>query len=100
MTASRDKDGKYTLDNWQKMGITTVTPKTGTAYTIWPVIHSVLTERGLKTADIEEAQAMVEKGTAKILDCRHMHDYEKQHIPGQALDVLYIEIFVAIEVLY
>lgn len=34
MKATKDKDGKYSLENWEAGGISVIQPKSGSAYTV------------------------------------------------------------------
>ncbi|MEW5304456.1 MAG: hypothetical protein WDW36_007066 [Sanguina aurantia] len=42
-------------ERYGSMNSYTVQPKTGIAYTVWPVVHTVLTEKKLKRVTVEEA---------------------------------------------
>ncbi|KAI7840270.1 hypothetical protein COHA_006052 [Chlorella ohadii] len=68
-------------DRFAGKSMTTVQPLSGTAYTVWPVMHTYLTEKGLKQVDEEEALALARKG-AVIVDVRLADDYKKEHIEG------------------
>ena len=71
---SKDKNeesgNKYTSENWEAGGATRVQPKSGSEYTVWPVVHALLTERGLDDVDAEEALRLQQAGKAIIVDCR------------------------------
>ena len=71
---SKDKNeesgNKYTSENWEEGGATRVQPKSGSEYTVWPVVHALLTERGLDDVDAEEALRLQRAGKAVIVDCR------------------------------
>jgi len=58
-----------------------VTPKSGMPYTVWPVMHTYLTQKKLKSCDIDQARALMSKG-AVLLDVRLAMDYENQHALG------------------
>ncbi|KAF5833516.1 hypothetical protein DUNSADRAFT_10167 [Dunaliella salina] len=60
---------------------TKVTPKSGTPYTIWPLIHTELNSIGLKSVTPEQAFQMQKKGWT-IVDVRIEGDYDKQHAAG------------------
>ena len=45
-------------------------PKSGSEYTVWPVVHALLTQRGLDDVDAEEALRLQRAGKAVIVDCR------------------------------
>ena len=62
-----------------------VTPKSGMPYTVWPVMHTYLSRKKLKTINQEQALSMVSKG-AILLDVRLAMDFEKEHAEG-ALNV-------------
>jgi rhodanese-related sulfurtransferase len=47
-----------------------VQPKSGSEYTVWPVVHALLTQRGLDDVDAEEALRLQRAGKAVIVDCR------------------------------
>ncbi|EFN54379.1 hypothetical protein CHLNCDRAFT_135678 [Chlorella variabilis] len=61
--------------------MTTVTPLSGTAYTVWPVMWTYLNQKGLKQVDEEAALALCRKG-AVIVDVRLAADYKIEHIEG------------------
>ncbi|CAL5229841.1 g13249 [Coccomyxa viridis] len=77
----KDEDGKYSAENWEKGGVATITPLSGSPYVVWPVIHSKLVKRGLKSVPAEEAYRMQQKG-ATILDIRPAYQYEAERIEG------------------
>lgn len=58
-----------------------VTPKSGMPYTVWPVMHTYLTQKKLKSCSIDEARVLMDKG-AVLLDVRLAVDYENQHAQG------------------
>jgi rhodanese-related sulfurtransferase len=59
----------------------TVQPLSGAAYTVWPVMHTYLTGKKLKTIDQDSALALMKKG-AYLVDVRLGMDYEKEHAVG------------------
>jgi len=61
---------------------TLIQPKSGAAYTAWPVVHTILAEHGLKSYSVEEAMDIVGKGKAVIVDIRPTYDFEAEHIEG------------------
>jgi rhodanese-related sulfurtransferase len=60
----------------------TVTPKSGMPYTVWPVMHTYLTQKKLKSCTIEQAQADSKKRNTILMDVRLAVDFEKQHAQG------------------
>lgn len=60
---------------------TTVVPKSGVAYTVWPVMWDYLKRKGLRTVSNVEARALVAKG-AVLLDVRLADEYKRQHAEG------------------
>lgn len=50
-------------------------PRSGTAYTVWPVMWTYLNQKGLKQVDEEAALALCRKG-AVIVDVRLAADYK------------------------
>lgn len=67
---------------------TTVKTKTGQEYTVWPVMHTVLVEAGVKGVSPEEAQKMMQKGYT-LLDARITSQYEEGHPAGALNAPLY-----------
>lgn len=61
--------------------LTTVTPLSGTSYTVWPVMWDYLNRKGLKQVEEEAAVALVKKG-ALIVDVRLAGDFQSEHIVG------------------
>ena len=59
----------------------TVTPLSGSAYTVWPVMHQYLTKKKLKSVNQDEALSLVKKG-AVLLDVRLGIDFESEHAAG------------------
>ena len=59
----------------------TVKPLSGGEYTVWPVMHTYLTTKKLKTINQEAALAAMKKG-ATLVDVRLAIDYEKEHAAG------------------
>ncbi|KAG1680354.1 hypothetical protein FOA52_015444 [Chlamydomonas sp. UWO 241] len=74
------KDDRIQWDRDQAMA-TMARPKTGEAYTVWPVVWQTLTDEGVKMVTCEEASNMTSKGWT-IVDVRLSGDYEKQHAAG------------------
>ncbi len=60
---------------------TTVTALSGGTYTVWPVMHTYLTGKKLKTVDQDTALSLMKKG-AYLVDVRLGMDYEKEHAVG------------------
>ena len=60
---------------------TTVQPLSGGAYTVWPVMHTYLTGKKLKTVDQDTALALMKKG-AYLIDVRLGIDFENEHAAG------------------
>eukprot|EP00887_Chlorella_sp_A99_P006408 scaffold3.g6408.t1 len=56
---------------------TTVVPKSGVAYTVWPVMWDYLKRKGLRTVSNVEARALVAKG-AVLLDVRLADEYKRR----------------------
>ena len=79
---SKDKNeeagGKYTSARWEEGGATRVQPKSGSEYTVWPVVHALLTERGLDDVDAEEALRLQQAGKAIIVDCRPTYQVKRE----------------------
>lgn len=59
----------------------TVTPLSGSAYTVWPVMHQYLTKKKLKSVNQDEALSLVKKG-AVLLDVRLAMDFDSEHAAG------------------
>lgn len=60
----------------------TVTPLSGAAYTVWPVMHQYLTtKKKLKSVNQDEALVLMRKG-AILIDVRLGLDYAKEHAEG------------------
>ncbi|KAK3250867.1 hypothetical protein CYMTET_39778 [Cymbomonas tetramitiformis] len=59
----------------------TVIPKSGSAYTLWPVVHSELMDRNLQSIDGSKALQMQKKG-AIVVDVREAKQFEQCHIDG------------------
>lgn len=68
--------------------MTKITPKSGTPYTIWPMIHTELNSIGLKSVTPEQAFQMQKKGWT-IVDVRIEGDYDAQHPAGAVSIPLY-----------
>lgn len=58
--------------------VMTVTPLSGSPYTVWPVMHTYLTSKKLKSVDQDQALALMKKG-AVLIDVRLGEDYVKEH---------------------
>eukprot|EP00884_Botryococcus_braunii_P023268 jgi/Botrbrau1/9625/Bobra.0131s0005.1 len=82
VTAARDKGGKYSLDKWEAGGVATIQPKSGAAYTVWPVIHANLTKAKLKSLPAQEVLDLYQKKGYVIVDVRPEYQYKKEHIEG------------------
>lgn len=67
--------GKVTGDD------TVAKPKTGAEYVVWPICHTYLTSKGLKSVDPEQAAELQKKGW-QVVDVRLGEDYEKMHAVG------------------
>mmetsp|Transcript_17273 Transcript_17273/g.33275 ORF Transcript_17273/g.33275 Transcript_17273/m.33275 type:complete len:281 (+) Transcript_17273:87-929(+) len=59
----------------------TVVPKSGGAYTLWPVVHSQLMDYNLKSIGPEEVMALQKRGCV-LLDVREEPQYNKVHAAG------------------
>jgi rhodanese-related sulfurtransferase len=57
---------------------TTVTPFSGSPYTVWPVMHMALKEANLQTISPQEAEKLSKSGWI-FADVRMEIDFEKQH---------------------
>ncbi|KAL4854986.1 Rhodanese-like domain-containing protein 14 [Chlorella vulgaris] len=68
-------------DRFIGKSLTTVTPLSGTPYVVWPLMHTYLTQKGLKQVDEEEALALQRKGHV-IVDVRLASDFKIEHIEG------------------
>jgi rhodanese-related sulfurtransferase len=55
--------------------------KTGSSYTIWPVVHTLLTEKRLKSVTPSEALKMQSQGWT-LVDVRIAGDYDALHAAG------------------
>lgn len=60
---------------------TLIRPKSGSAYVVWPVVHTVLTEAKLRSVPASEAAEMQSQGWT-LLDVRLETEYEQQHAAG------------------
>ncbi|KAI8473560.1 MAG: hypothetical protein J3K34DRAFT_410488 [Monoraphidium minutum] len=67
---------------------TVIKPKTGEAYQAWPVVHTVLSDAGLKSVSVEEARKLARQGW-KLVDVRLEGDFEKAHAEGAVSVPLY-----------
>eukprot|EP00197_Chlamydomonas_leiostraca_P009640 CAMPEP_0202865800 /NCGR_PEP_ID=MMETSP1391-20130828/6358_1 /ASSEMBLY_ACC=CAM_ASM_000867 /TAXON_ID=1034604 /ORGANISM="Chlamydomonas leiostraca, Strain SAG 11-49" /LENGTH=262 /DNA_ID=CAMNT_0049545677 /DNA_START=1 /DNA_END=789 /DNA_ORIENTATION=- len=65
-----------------------IQPKSGSAYVIWPVVHTLLTEKGLRSVKPAEALKMQKQGWT-IVDVRIEGDFEGQHCEGAVNVPLY-----------
>ncbi|KAJ9519247.1 hypothetical protein QJQ45_017897 [Haematococcus lacustris] len=57
---------------------TMIVPKSGTPYTVWPVIHAELTARNLQSVTAAEAAKMQQQGWT-LLDVRLEGDFDASH---------------------
>ena len=57
-------------------------PKSGSAYTVWPVVHAELTRRRLKSLPPSTALNLQRAGKAVIVDCRPEYQFKKERIEG------------------
>lgn len=89
---SKFDSDKYTPEMWEKGGATTVTPKSGSTYTVWPVIHAELTKRKLQSLDAEAALKLQQAGKAVIVDCRPEYQFRKERIEGAISAPLFREV--------
>ncbi|GFH19254.1 rhodanese domain-containing protein, partial [Haematococcus lacustris] len=55
-----------------------IVPKSGTPYTVWPVIHAELTARNLQSVTAAEAAKMQQQGWT-LLDVRLEGDFDASH---------------------
>jgi len=65
-----------------------IQPKSGTAYTVWPVVHMELEKKGLKGVGPEEALKLQSQGWT-LVDVRIEGDFEKGHAAGAVSLPLY-----------
>ncbi|KAL6769906.1 hypothetical protein ACKKBG_A32820 [Auxenochlorella protothecoides x Auxenochlorella symbiontica] len=79
------KDARYTGAKYN----TLITPKSGTPYTIWPVMHTELVRRKVRCVEPEEAHNAVSSGKAVLLDVRLPKQFEKGHADGAVNIPLY-----------
>ena len=89
---SKFDNDKYTPEMWEKGGATTVTPKSGSTYTVWPVIHAELTRRKLQSVDAEAALKLQQSGKAVIVDCRPEYEFKRQRVAGAVSAPLFREV--------
>lgn len=61
--------------------VTLIKPKTGSAYQAWPVVHTTLTDAGLKSVDVQEAAKLQRQGWT-LVDVRLASDFERQSAAG------------------
>ncbi|KAK9866052.1 hypothetical protein WJX84_002343 [Apatococcus fuscideae] len=61
---------------------TLITPLAGAAYTVWPVIHSELTDAGLESISSAEAYRQQQEEGALLVDCRVDWSYAQEHAEG------------------
>jgi rhodanese-related sulfurtransferase len=61
--------------------VTLIKPKTGSAYQAWPVVHTTLTDAGLKTVDVQEAIKLQRQGWT-LVDVRLAADFDKLSAEG------------------
>eukprot|EP00873_Tetraselmis_striata_P022142 jgi/Tetstr1/442406/TSEL_030532.t1 len=59
-----------------------VQPKAGAAYTVWPVVHTVLTQNKLKSITVEQAAKEVKSGKAILVDVRDPFSFARNHAEG------------------
>lgn len=59
-----------------------VQPESGAAYTLWPIIHTALTDYGLASLPPAECLRLQASGKAVIVDVRMADQFAKQHIAG------------------
>lgn len=79
------KDARYTGAKYN----TLITPKSGTPYTIWPVMHTELVRRKVRCVEPQEAHNAVSSGKAVLLDVRLPKQFEKGHADGAVNVPLY-----------
>jgi rhodanese-related sulfurtransferase len=89
---SKFDSDKYTPEMWEKGGATVVQPKSGSAYTVWPVIHAELRRRKLKSVDAAGALRLQESGKAVLVDCRPEYQFRRQRIAGAISAPLFREV--------
>lgn len=85
----RDNAAKYTDDKWMEGGGAVVTPKSGSAYVVWPVVHAYLTQKGLKSVSPNAALKLAASGNAVLVDCRPRYQWERERIEGSINVPLY-----------
>ena len=61
---------------------TLIKPRTGAAYRAWPVVHTTLSEAGLRSVDVFEASKMAKSGGWTVVDVRLESDFDAQHAAG------------------
>lgn len=60
---------------------TLIKPKTGAAYQAWPVVHTTLSDAGLKSVDVEEARKLSRAGWT-LVDVRLASDFDAMSAEG------------------
>eukprot|EP00877_Chromochloris_zofingiensis_P007463 jgi/Chrzof1/2970/Cz12g06140.t1 len=81
------KDERF-ADLAQDPDKTLIKPRTGTPYQAWPVVHTTLTDAGLKSISPQEAQALQSQGWT-LVDVRLAADFEKWRAEGAVNVPLY-----------
>lgn len=73
------RDDKY-AGKWDE-SLTTAVPKSGSPYVVWPIMHTQLVSKGLRSVTPEEAQELQGQGWT-IVDVRLAGDFDKVHAAG------------------
>ncbi len=68
---------------------TVVQPAIGEAYTVWPAVHTFLSQANLASLSAEEVEARAARGDAVVVDVRPAADFERDRIAGSVNVPLY-----------
>lgn len=90
--ADKDKTGKYGMEKWEEAGAGVVQTKSGGSYTVWPMIHAKLQQRGLKSLRNAEAKELVDSGKAILVDARSPWNFEAEHAVGAVNVPLFVDV--------
>jgi len=85
------RDDRLRMDYDDEEFDPTVQPKSGGSYTLWPVVHSELTDYGLKSITPDEVIALQKKG-AILIDVREEPQYNNIHAAGALSFPLFIPV--------
>lgn len=69
-------------DRFKGKSMTLVRPKSGMPYTVWPVMHTYLVQKGLQSINQQRAIDLVNSGKATLVDVRLADDFKDQHAEG------------------